>query len=200
MAILSWSSSVLPPALQLPAVLVEGPQSVEGWADFRQAGECQRSSISAGDPLSGEQLGSSSGCLSLTACPRFRGRAVRARSGHRCRPLYPCRQGPWATRFVMAVCGCTLLPAMLTRLCQLLRHQVWLSPPAPVLGSGLCSSPPAEQLFSHLRARACAPHTCWAWPPWLSTSVSAGLHSRRRTWAVVPLPGASPSPSSSTAS
>ncbi|KAI5276850.1 Fanconi Anemia Group A Protein [Manis pentadactyla] len=35
----------------------------------------------------------------------------------------PDRQGPWATRFVMAMCGRTLLPAMLTRLCQLLRHQ-----------------------------------------------------------------------------
>ncbi|KAK2491044.1 hypothetical protein MC885_008934 [Smutsia gigantea] len=35
----------------------------------------------------------------------------------------PDRQGPWAARFVMATCGRTLLPSMLTRLCQLLRHQ-----------------------------------------------------------------------------
>ncbi|KAM5297919.1 Fanconi anemia group A protein [Glossophaga mutica] len=35
----------------------------------------------------------------------------------------PDRQGSWAARFVMAVCGRTLLPAVLSRLCQLLRHQ-----------------------------------------------------------------------------
>lgn len=40
-----------------------------------------------------------------------------------------CRQGSWASRFVMATCGCTLLPAVLSRLCQLLRHQVGLLPP-----------------------------------------------------------------------
>lgn len=34
-----------------------------------------------------------------------------------------CRQGSWAVRFVMATCAHTLLPAVLTRLCQLLRHQ-----------------------------------------------------------------------------
>ncbi|XP_047566032.1 Fanconi anemia group A protein isoform X6 [Lutra lutra] len=33
------------------------------------------------------------------------------------------RQGPWAARFVTTVCGRRLLPVMLTRLCQLLRHQ-----------------------------------------------------------------------------
>ncbi|KAM5207637.1 Fanconi anemia group A protein isoform 2-T2 [Hipposideros larvatus] len=35
----------------------------------------------------------------------------------------PDRQGSWASRFVMATCAHTLLPAVLTRLCQLLRHQ-----------------------------------------------------------------------------
>ncbi|XP_016067742.1 PREDICTED: Fanconi anemia group A protein isoform X4 [Miniopterus natalensis] len=34
----------------------------------------------------------------------------------------PDRQGSWATRFVTATCGCTLLPAVLSRLCQLI-HQ-----------------------------------------------------------------------------
>ncbi|XP_045674531.1 Fanconi anemia group A protein [Phyllostomus hastatus] len=35
----------------------------------------------------------------------------------------PDRQGSWAARFVTATCGRTLLPAVLSRLCQLLRHQ-----------------------------------------------------------------------------
>ncbi|XP_015984418.2 Fanconi anemia group A protein isoform X1 [Rousettus aegyptiacus] len=35
----------------------------------------------------------------------------------------PDRQGSWATRFVTATCGHRLLPAMLARLRQLLRHQ-----------------------------------------------------------------------------
>ncbi|XP_070244613.1 Fanconi anemia group A protein isoform X2 [Bos mutus] len=35
----------------------------------------------------------------------------------------PDRQGPWATHFVRALCGHRFLPAMLTRLCQLLHHQ-----------------------------------------------------------------------------
>nr|XP_025716109.1 Fanconi anemia group A protein isoform X2 [Callorhinus ursinus] len=35
----------------------------------------------------------------------------------------PARQGPWAARFVTAMCGRRLLPVVLTRLCQLLRHQ-----------------------------------------------------------------------------
>ncbi|KAB0384997.1 hypothetical protein FD755_006914 [Muntiacus reevesi] len=35
----------------------------------------------------------------------------------------PDRQGPWATLFVRALCGRRFLPAMLTRLCQLLRYQ-----------------------------------------------------------------------------
>ncbi|XP_032984859.1 Fanconi anemia group A protein [Rhinolophus ferrumequinum] len=35
----------------------------------------------------------------------------------------PDRQGSWATRFVTATCARTLLPAVLTRLCQLLRYQ-----------------------------------------------------------------------------
>ncbi|XP_066205005.1 Fanconi anemia group A protein [Saccopteryx leptura] len=35
----------------------------------------------------------------------------------------PDRQGSWAARFVTATCGRTLLPAVLARLCQLLRHQ-----------------------------------------------------------------------------
>ncbi|XP_026932254.1 Fanconi anemia group A protein isoform X2 [Acinonyx jubatus] len=35
----------------------------------------------------------------------------------------PDRQGPWASRLVMAMCGRRLLPVVLTRLCQLLRHQ-----------------------------------------------------------------------------
>ncbi|XP_023378481.1 Fanconi anemia group A protein isoform X3 [Pteropus vampyrus] len=35
----------------------------------------------------------------------------------------PDRQGSWAARFVTATCGHRLLPAVLTRLCQLLRHQ-----------------------------------------------------------------------------
>ncbi|KAF4010653.1 hypothetical protein G4228_002131 [Cervus hanglu yarkandensis] len=35
----------------------------------------------------------------------------------------PDRQGPWATHFVRALCGRRFLPAVLTRLCQLLRHQ-----------------------------------------------------------------------------
>ncbi|XP_055220558.2 Fanconi anemia group A protein isoform X12 [Gorilla gorilla gorilla] len=34
----------------------------------------------------------------------------------------PDRQGPWATLFVRTMCG-RVLPAVLTRLCQLLRHQ-----------------------------------------------------------------------------
>ncbi|KAL0621685.1 Fanconi anemia group A protein [Plecturocebus cupreus] len=34
----------------------------------------------------------------------------------------PERQGPWATLFMRITCGCAL-PAVLTRLCQLLRHQ-----------------------------------------------------------------------------
>ncbi|KAK1330595.1 hypothetical protein QTO34_010791 [Cnephaeus nilssonii] len=35
----------------------------------------------------------------------------------------PDRQGSWAARFVTTTCGRSLLPAVLTRLCQLLRHQ-----------------------------------------------------------------------------
>nr|XP_027788773.1 Fanconi anemia group A protein [Marmota flaviventris] len=35
----------------------------------------------------------------------------------------PERQGPWAAFFVRTLCGPTLLPAVLTRLCQLLHHQ-----------------------------------------------------------------------------
>ncbi|ELK02893.1 Fanconi anemia group A protein [Pteropus alecto] len=35
----------------------------------------------------------------------------------------PDRQGSWAARFVTATCGHRLLPAVLTRLCQLLHHQ-----------------------------------------------------------------------------
>ncbi|XP_077610266.1 Fanconi anemia group A protein [Crocuta crocuta] len=35
----------------------------------------------------------------------------------------PARQGPWASRLVSAMCGRRLLPVVLTRLCQLLRHQ-----------------------------------------------------------------------------
>ncbi|XP_057569459.1 Fanconi anemia group A protein isoform X4 [Hippopotamus amphibius kiboko] len=35
----------------------------------------------------------------------------------------PDRQGPWASRFVRTLCGRRLLPAVLARLCQLLRHQ-----------------------------------------------------------------------------
>ncbi|XP_036922347.1 Fanconi anemia group A protein [Sturnira hondurensis] len=35
----------------------------------------------------------------------------------------PDRQGSWAAHFVTATCGRTLLPAVLSRLCQLLRHQ-----------------------------------------------------------------------------
>ncbi|XP_047702217.1 Fanconi anemia group A protein isoform X2 [Prionailurus viverrinus] len=35
----------------------------------------------------------------------------------------PDRQGPWASRLVTAMCGRRLLPVVLTRLCQLLRHQ-----------------------------------------------------------------------------
>uniref|UniRef100_A0A2K6FS26 FA complementation group A n=1 Tax=Propithecus coquereli TaxID=379532 RepID=A0A2K6FS26_PROCO len=35
----------------------------------------------------------------------------------------PERQGPWATLFVRTVCGCSLLPEVLSRLCQLLRLQ-----------------------------------------------------------------------------
>lgn len=40
-----------------------------------------------------------------------------------------CRQGPWAAHFVTTMCGRRALPVLLTRLCQLLRHQVGL--PAP---------------------------------------------------------------------
>lgn len=36
-----------------------------------------------------------------------------------------CRQGPWATLFVRTLCGHALLPAVLARFCQLLRHQVY---------------------------------------------------------------------------
>uniref|UniRef100_A0A8C0JWV1 FA complementation group A n=1 Tax=Canis lupus dingo TaxID=286419 RepID=A0A8C0JWV1_CANLU len=35
----------------------------------------------------------------------------------------PDRQGPWAAHFVTSLCGRRLLPIVLTRLCQLLRHQ-----------------------------------------------------------------------------
>ncbi|XP_036998687.2 Fanconi anemia group A protein [Artibeus jamaicensis] len=35
----------------------------------------------------------------------------------------PDRQGSWAAHFVTATCGRALLPAVLSRLCQLLRHQ-----------------------------------------------------------------------------
>lgn len=38
--------------------------------------------------------------------------------------LYLCRQSPWAVLFVRTLCGHVLLPAILTRLCQLLCHQV----------------------------------------------------------------------------
>lgn len=38
--------------------------------------------------------------------------------------LYLCRQSPWAVLFVRTLCGHMLLPAILTRLCQLLCHQV----------------------------------------------------------------------------
>lgn len=41
-----------------------------------------------------------------------------------------CRQGSWAARFVTSTCGRTLLPAVLSRLCQLLRHQVAPLPPS----------------------------------------------------------------------
>uniref|UniRef100_A0A452TVN7 FA complementation group A n=1 Tax=Ursus maritimus TaxID=29073 RepID=A0A452TVN7_URSMA len=35
----------------------------------------------------------------------------------------PDRQGPWAAHFVTTMCGRRALPVLLTRLCQLLRHQ-----------------------------------------------------------------------------
>ncbi|XP_019268438.2 Fanconi anemia group A protein isoform X3 [Panthera pardus] len=35
----------------------------------------------------------------------------------------PDRQGPWASRLATAMCGRRLFPVVLTRLCQLLRHQ-----------------------------------------------------------------------------
>ncbi|XP_013363404.1 PREDICTED: Fanconi anemia group A protein isoform X3 [Chinchilla lanigera] len=40
-----------------------------------------------------------------------------------CSFVPPERQGPWATLFVRTLCARTLLPAVLARLCQLLRHQ-----------------------------------------------------------------------------
>nr|XP_013005009.1 Fanconi anemia group A protein isoform X13 [Cavia porcellus] len=40
-----------------------------------------------------------------------------------CSFVPPERQGPWATLFVRTLCGHTLLPAVLARFCQLLRHQ-----------------------------------------------------------------------------
>ncbi|XP_010625887.1 Fanconi anemia group A protein isoform X2 [Fukomys damarensis] len=40
-----------------------------------------------------------------------------------CSFVPPERQGPWATLFVRTLCGRALLPAVLARLCQLLRHQ-----------------------------------------------------------------------------
>lgn len=46
----------------------------------------------------------------------------------------PDRQGSWATRFVTATCARTLLPAVLTRLCQLLRYQGPSLSAAHVLG------------------------------------------------------------------
>lgn len=55
-----------------------------------------------------------------------------------------CRQGPWASRLVSAMCGRRLLPVVLTRLCQLLRHQVRPPPlSAWEVGSALL---PAETL------------------------------------------------------
>lgn len=41
----------------------------------------------------------------------------------------PHRQGPWAAHFVRTLCRRRLLPALLSRLCQLLHHQVGLPPP-----------------------------------------------------------------------
>lgn len=46
----------------------------------------------------------------------------------------PERQGPWATLFMRTMCGC-VLPAVLTRLCQLLHHQVRLCFTGPPLGA-----------------------------------------------------------------
>ncbi|XP_023560925.1 Fanconi anemia group A protein isoform X1 [Octodon degus] len=40
-----------------------------------------------------------------------------------CSFVPPERQGPWATLFVRTLCARALLPAVLARLCQLLRHQ-----------------------------------------------------------------------------
>ncbi|XP_063103921.1 Fanconi anemia group A protein isoform X9 [Cavia porcellus] len=40
-----------------------------------------------------------------------------------CSFVPPERQGPWATLFVRTLCGHALLPAVLARFCQLLRHQ-----------------------------------------------------------------------------
>lgn len=105
----------------------------------------------------------------LTARPPDCGRAGQSRAGH-----CLCRQGSWATRFVTATCGRRLLPAVLARLRQLLRHQVG-SPPAQG-GAGLaprpahhclsCSGPEPQRLAcagagragrAPRRGRACAP-------------------------------------------
>ncbi|XP_069320856.1 Fanconi anemia group A protein [Eulemur rufifrons] len=64
----------------------------------------------------------------------------------------PDRQGPWATLFVRTVCGCSLLPAVLSRLCQLLRlqgpslsasHVLGLAALAVHLGEAGSALPPA---------------------------------------------------------
>lgn len=63
----------------------------------------------------------------------------------------PSRQGPWAARLVRTLCGHGLLPAVLTRLCQLLRHQVR----RPLgLGGGLPPVPAPTQALPPVRARA----------------------------------------------
>uniref|UniRef100_A0A5F9DGS5 FA complementation group A n=1 Tax=Oryctolagus cuniculus TaxID=9986 RepID=A0A5F9DGS5_RABIT len=54
------------------------------------------------------------------------GHVVRLQCWGSCQHRGPCslgRQGAWAALFTRTLCGRTLLPATLTRLCQLLRHQ-----------------------------------------------------------------------------
>lgn len=143
-------------------------------------------------PLFGEQLVLSEASHADCSPPDWAGGLGRSRTGH-----CLCRQGSWAARFVTATCGHRLLPAVLTRLCQLLRHQVGLP---PMRGEAGLAPQPAHHLSPPLRARASAPRMCWGWPPWPSTSARPGRRSWMCARALRPPPGACPSPTSSAAS
>ena len=113
-----------------------------------------------------EQPGSQG--LPCASCSFPTGKLGRARAGQTAGlGGSPCRQGPWAAHFVTSLCGRRLLPIVLTRLCQLLRHQVGLLPPSSwEVGFALL---PVRLLFPVLGPRSeCLPRTgpcCPGHPP-----------------------------------